>query len=169
MIADMTIIPNHPGYFATPEGQIVSIKSGEPLVLKQRIRDGYWFVTLHSRVGKKRKAHRAAVHRLVLLAFQGPPPSTLYMARHLDGNRANSRASNLAWGTAKENYADAIRHGTQGPGMRAPRRRLSECQVREIRRRLAAGESCTELALQFGVSRYYPSDIARRLTWSSLP
>ena len=36
------------------------------------------------------------VHRLVLLAFTGPPPKG-WIATHLDRNRANNCLSNLAW------------------------------------------------------------------------
>lgn len=51
------------------------------------------------------------VASLVCAAFHGPRLSGL-MVRHLDGNSLNDHADNLAWGTAAENSADAIRHGT---------------------------------------------------------
>jgi len=38
------------------------------------------------------------VHKLVLLAFVGPPPSSFWLAIHDDGNRANNVLSNLWWG-----------------------------------------------------------------------
>ena len=51
------------------------------------------------------------VHHLVLLAFVGPRPVGLEI-RHLNGNRADSRLANLAYGTRSENQMDSIRHGT---------------------------------------------------------
>jgi hypothetical protein len=62
------------------------------------------------------------VHRLVLEAFVGPCPEGME-CRHLDGNPGNNRLENLAWGTARENWEDALRHGTAAlkPGGTAPR------------------------------------------------
>lgn len=57
------------------------------------------------------------VHRLVALAFLGPRPEGQEV-RHLDGDRTNCTASNLAYGTRSENLADAQRHGTHPTGSR---------------------------------------------------
>lgn len=54
------------------------------------------------------KSHE--VHRLVALAFIGPRPEG-YEVRHLDGDRLNPHASNLAYGTVSENLFDRVRHG----------------------------------------------------------
>lgn len=51
------------------------------------------------------------VQELVLEAFVGPRPTGL-LARHLNGNPEDCSVGNLAWGTQKENMADAVRHGT---------------------------------------------------------
>lgn len=56
-------------------------------------------------------ANARYVHRLVLEAFVGPCPEGME-CRHLDGNPANNRPGNLAWGTPRENQADSARHGT---------------------------------------------------------
>ncbi|WP_040828884.1 NUMOD4 motif-containing HNH endonuclease [Nocardia jiangxiensis] len=50
------------------------------------------------------------VHRLVLLAFVGPPPPGTECC-HFDGNPANNRLDNLRWGTRSENMRDRVRHG----------------------------------------------------------
>jgi thymidylate synthase (FAD) len=52
------------------------------------------------------------IHRLVLEAFSGPSGPN-EEARHLNGNRLDSRLCNLRWGTVCENVADRLRHGTQ--------------------------------------------------------
>lgn len=69
---------------------------------------GYDVVSL-SRGGK---SYARTVHRLVLEAFRGERPRG-QEARHLNGNRADNRLSNLAWGTPKENAADRITHDSQ--------------------------------------------------------
>lgn len=73
--------------------------------------------------------------------------------RHLDGNPANNRLSNLKWGTKVENESDKRRHGTSNVGPRNGQAKLNVDQVAEIRRRYAVG-GVTQLALarEFGVS-----------------
>ena len=52
------------------------------------------------------------VHELVLLAFVGPRPiiEDRSEIRHLDGDKFNNQASNLVYGTVKENAADRKLH-----------------------------------------------------------
>lgn len=164
----MNAIPGFDGYFATEDGRIVSMRSGAPVELRQRIRRGYWVVTLHIRMRGQVQARSRHVHQMVLPAFKGEAPGPKYMVRHLDGDSLNNDVSNLAWGTAKDNAEDAVRHGTIGPGMKARRRRLDDAQVRQIRDRFAAGESDALLATEYGVSAGYPSKLARRICWAHL-
>jgi hypothetical protein len=51
------------------------------------------------------------VHTLVMAAFVGPPPKGMEV-RHLNGDRSDSRLSNLAYGTRSENIYDLVKHGT---------------------------------------------------------
>jgi hypothetical protein len=68
------------------------------------------------------------VARLVAEAFSGPPPFDGAVVMHLDENAANNRASNLRWGTQKENlnapgfleYCRS-RTGENHPKAKAPR------------------------------------------------
>jgi hypothetical protein len=43
------------------------------------------------------------VHRIVCVAFHGPPPSNQHVVDHIDTNRANNRPENLRWLTRLEN------------------------------------------------------------------
>lgn len=76
----------------------------------QRSWNGYYRVILTGDDAKR----LFTVHRLVATAFHGPAPDGAEV-RHLDGDRANNRADNLAWGTHSQNMNDAYRHGTH-PG-----------------------------------------------------
>ena len=58
------------------------------------------------------------MHRIVALAFAGPQPAARVEVRHLNGNRHDNRALNLAWGTAKENAMDREQHGRTSRGLR---------------------------------------------------
>lgn len=54
---------------------------------------------------------KGLVHKLVCEAFHGPKPTSGHQVRHLNGDRSDCRAANLAWGTAKENAQDRTAHG----------------------------------------------------------
>ena len=56
---------------------------------------------------------RRYVHRMVLEAFVGPPPSPEHQTAHGNGDRADNRLENLRWATPVENQADVDRHGTR--------------------------------------------------------
>lgn len=43
------------------------------------------------------------IHQLICEAFNGPKPAPDAVVMHIDENAANNRASNLQWGTQKEN------------------------------------------------------------------
>lgn len=120
----------------------------EPLVMKLGTKpNGYRYVVLGS--GKSRRT--ATIHRLVLETFIGPAGER--EASHLDGDRGNNRLSNLAWETRDENHRRKIGHGTSHAGEGNQNAALTESDVREIRRRGAAGESPAQIAPDFPVTR----------------
>jgi hypothetical protein len=95
---------------------------------------------------KDGKAHPYAVHRLVLLAFVGPPPEDKPQCRHLDGNRANPVLENLCWGSQLDNEQDKRDHGTSTKKTKEERN--------EINRLWATGRyQQRELARMFGVTQ----------------
>lgn len=109
------------------------------------------------------------VHRLVSIAFNGPPPSPLHGAAHFDGNKTNNHRSNLRWATSKENHQDRVRHGTDFKGTRNPLVKLTEDQVNAIRLEVAS-ESCRrqdEIANDYGVYRTTISKIKNGRRWAS--
>lgn len=102
-------------YEVSSDGQIRTLPRidsyGRPV--KGRLRtlsvvgNGYQLITMSSD-GKKAGRY---VHVMVAEAFHGPGPHGMEV-RHLDGNKLNNRASNLAWGTSGENKLDMVRHGS---------------------------------------------------------
>lgn len=97
-------LPDCPGYSVSSLGRVRRFRQPTiPYILKQHASDGYPTVWLRSRGNVK-------VHVLVLCAFAGPrPPGAC--ARHLDGDAKNNSTTNLAWGSARDNYLDGVRHG----------------------------------------------------------
>lgn len=76
-----------------------------------------------------------SIHRLVLLAFVGDPPTTKHVGAHQNGLRSDNRLENLRWATHAENFADRRMHGTYPYGEKNPNARLSDADVRIIRSR----------------------------------
>jgi hypothetical protein len=108
------------------------------------------------------------LHVLVCKAFNGPPPFSGALVRHLDGDPLNNVASNLAWGTHRENAADARAHGTIARGRRNGHCRLTEEDVRGIRRALRSGSTQAAVGRPYGVNQSTVSKIARGERWGWL-
>lgn len=107
------------------------------------------------------------VHRLVLDAFVGPCPKGME-CRHLNGDPADNRLGNLAWGTRLENFADRTRLGEHNAprGTLQPHAVLDEEKVRIIRREVASGRAQASVGADFGVSQNHVSMIVNRKLWA---
>lgn len=115
-------VPGYEGFYeVTTTGEVISLPRtrGRALLpgrILQQIphpRFGYMRVSL-SREGV---VSVRSVHSLVTEAFIGPRPLG-HEVRHLDGNPANNRLSNLTYGTRAQNEADKRAHGTNYPANR---------------------------------------------------
>lgn len=167
------LIEEHPGYRVGDDGSFWSRKrrgtSGvfgpwqRIKATQQKQRGGYLQVGMYE--GDQRSFKK--VHVLVLEAFVGECPQG-HEARHLDGNPANNRLSNLAWGTPEENHADKEVHGRVPRGGCHANAKLTQQQVDEIRRR-RPGETLSRLATEFGVSDVLISQIANGKSWRGAP
>lgn len=90
-------VPGWP-YQASDKGRIrnaISLHVLKPVIRAKK----YYGVNLSSGNGQSRSEY---VHRLVLMAFMGPPPEG-YEAYHVDGQSLDNRPSNLCWATHAEN------------------------------------------------------------------
>lgn len=132
-------IPGFDGYFASADGRIWREmrdpnRAGLWRELGGRLKKGkrYRKVNLQWRGRKVTEA----VHRLVLLAWRGPPPSDAHESRHLDGDGLNNAIENLEWSTHVDNVADQLRHGTRLSGDLHPMSRAQRNAL--MRRRFAS-------------------------------
>lgn len=112
MTEEWRTIPTFPGYEASSLGRIRPTKPRyttgrgatiKPWVVEQNGRLAA-YVSLH----ENKKRAKQLVHRLVALAFLGPPPEGKNDCCHGDHNSLNNVASNLRWDThaanIQENY-----------------------------------------------------------------
>lgn len=154
-------IPGQPGYEVSSLGRVRSwraARGNDPRLSESHelhscsCRRGYRSVSLRrGRGGGWTSVH---IHRLVMEAFVGPCPEGLQV-RHLNGNPADNRLANLRYGTAKENYADAVRHGTSARGERNGNALLTCHQVDAVRFAVSLGRfSMREIARRLGVPHH---------------
>lgn len=122
----------------------------------------YLSVTLTNPAGVK---YACAVHMLVCTAFCGPR-SENSECRHLDGDRSNNAASNLAWGSRSDNRMDQRRHGRLNEGEAHGMARLTASDVIAIR---ASTETAIDLAKMFACSVVHIYNIKKRKVWKSVP
>lgn len=166
-------IPGFSGYQASTHGRVRSLDRTDTLgrlafgrVLQPRKSErGYLSVGVTAD-GAARPQTRS-VHGLVARAFHGPRPDGKEVA-HGDGDPANCRPDNLRYATHVENEADKVAHGTKfiASGEANGHAKLSEADVREVLRRLAAGERQKDCARDLGVDPSLISHIKRGAHWA---
>lgn len=104
----------HGPYFISNCG---NVRKGHTPILAARDRWGYPMVNVNCKDGVRR---RVFVHKLVAEAFHGPRPVG-HEVNHKNGNKADSRASNLEWVTRSENEKHAYRTGLKVHWMAMPK------------------------------------------------
>ena len=169
-------IPNYEGlYEASSSGRVRSIdrivtqysaKAGKPVPLRRSGKvlcqdlqvTGYFSLTL-SKDGVRR-THR--VNIVVCKAFHGNPPIG-HVCRHLNGIRSDNSASNLCWGTHKENQADRHIHGTHLCGESVATAKFSADQISKMR-----GMHFHLAYREFGISRTHFYRVRKGESWAHL-
>lgn len=148
-------IPDFPLYAITLTGQVWSVKPpngrspmrGIPKLMKVRCVHNAWTVNLHNESG----IHSMTIARLMLISFVNNAPFEDAKASFIDGNFSNFALSNLEWTTHSWYRMRAVkRHGGNyiygediGPA------KLTEVQVRQIRRAYLNGVTITSLAKDY--------------------
>jgi hypothetical protein len=93
-------------YWWSSEGRIASVR----ILTPQPNSDGYPQVRLH----RGGRSWFVAVHQLIMLGAEGPPPAgpdgKLMEVLHRNGKPGDVRRRNLRYGTKAENRADRERH-----------------------------------------------------------
>lgn len=165
-------IPGYEGrYEASTEGRIRSVdrtvysrnwSTGKPFARRisgRILRPGRYCKAGHLSVILGRRAPGTPVHQLVMKTFVGPAPAGQEI-RHLNGDPKDNRLKNLKYGTRTENILDVYRQGKAW-------RTLTAADVKDIRQALAAGESQSNIARRYCVSRscIHSIKIGRTYSW----
>lgn len=114
--------------------------------------------------GKHHRAHHVA------LMLSGKPRSDGQIARHHCDVPLCVNPKHLAWGTQSENVADMMNRGRNvaPQGSAHGNSKLTEDQIADIRNRFASGETKTDIARDFNVSRYAIYWIIKK-GWNHVP
>lgn len=157
-------IAGHSDYFILDDGTVISTKRKNPIVLSQASQGRYQIIGLVDADGDQRMH---LVHDLVLSTFDRPRPSPDSQCRHLNGIATDNRIENLAWGSAKENGQDRVRHGHQRNvyGESNSSSKLTERGVLQILERVDAGERQEDIANDFKISKSMVSKLKRGKAW----
>ena len=106
-------------------------------------------------------------HRVSYELHVGPIPEGLHVLHRCDVP-ACVNPDHLFLGTPADNTADMMAKGRQRKGESENRSKLTEADVREIRRRSESGEEGRALAPEFGVCEGTISMVINRKTWTHL-
>jgi hypothetical protein len=148
-----------PKYAVTSDAEIYDISGDAPLLIKQhRAKTGYYVVWMRQ---AQKAPKMVPVHKVVAQSFLGAKPSKKHLIRHVDGDCHNNTLGNLAWGTVKENAADRIKHN-------ADRTKLTDKEVRLIRKRLKRGDDPEDLAREMGLSFMTVNGILHKRTYKGV-
>lgn len=169
------ILPAFPDYEIFEDGSIERVRSvlngAVGPIVGRVLNSGYRQFKLVDAVGSRR-AVRA--NRLVCEAFHGAPPTDAHHAAHLNGDRLDNRASNLAWKTPIENATDRDAHGTTARGAKVKNQfgtsPLTEERVAAARAsfRGARGD-LTRLSREYGVTRSAMARVLSGEAWAHVP
>lgn len=131
--------------------------------------DGYLRYRLIDPNGEKRTV---IAQRLVAEAFIGPAPTDAHEVAHNNGSRIANHFSNLRWATRKENDSDTIIHGTARVGVGNGNAKLTDQDVRDIRRvyrqikNRERDEKISDLARSYGIHHATLINIATGKSWA---
>lgn len=145
-----------PGYSITKEGRVWSHRSSK--FLKPRpLPTGYLRVSLPTR-------RDTYIHRLVGETFLIKTKGKDFI-NHKNGDKSDNRTENLEWVTCQENSKHRIDVLKQGYGDKHCFAKVTNTQVREIKKRLATGEKPTAIARSYPLSRKAICNIKHGRAW----
>lgn len=114
-------------------------------------------------IGFNGQKKNVAVHKMVLLAFVGPPPDGMECC-HNNGNASDNRLENLRWDTHFKNNQDRKKHGKYATGENHHMAKLTKEQVDLIRLSIKPAK---EISKDFGIAVSHVHRIKNNQCWTA--
>jgi len=115
--------------------------------------------------GRRSGNRHGYAHRFAWEQANGPIPEGLHVLHKCD-NPPCVNPAHLFVGTHQDNMRDMVAKKREGRGETLPQAKLTEQSVREMRQRHADGETCVDLAKEYGVTHMTASRALRRISWT---
>ena len=123
--------------------------------------DGYLTINMRFKEDGKLEYVTLFHHRIVAEIFVPNPKNKPYVI-HLDGDKSNNSAENLAWATQEERYAHQVKLGLYC------KPKLTVEKVLEIKKQLKKRIPVNTIAGKYGVSHTQIHRINRGENWASV-
>ena len=164
-------LPSAPGYGVSNDGRIWSqrpINGIGPMTMWRELQPipnykGYHRISLRI----NNQTRNFSVHRLILESFTGTCPPGMEGC-HNNNIVTDNNIKNLRWDTRSGNFSDKHANGTAPIGNNHPQARLTEDDVRSIRREAADGRTVTSLMNEYQVTRCHIHGIIKRKVWKHI-
>lgn len=138
-------------------------------LLKPKItKTGYVQYALPRVSGVGSRTQYFGVHRLVLVAFIGDPPTPQHIARHKNHDRSDNRVENLEWGTHQDNMNDLRVSGRAARGVKAHKAVIDNDIVKRVAELLRTGLGSTAVSRATGISHSTVASIKYGKSWGWL-
>ena len=140
----------------------------EHVLRKIRIADnGCWEYTGFRNKQGYGRVENVLAHRVVYEALRGSANGLVVC--HSCDNPPCCNPAHLFLGTRSDNSADKVAKGRVPRGSQLPQSKITETDVVEIRRRVAAGEPMRVVGAAFGIAQPTVSEIWNRKKWRHVP
>lgn len=154
---------NHfPNYQITDSGEV--LKTNGEIKASSIDKKGYHHITLSNKGNKT----TFLLHKLVALHFI-PNINNLPQINHIDGNKSNNCKDNLEWVNGSTNIIHSFNNGLSDyKGEKNGRAKLTNNQIKEIKKLINNKIKLKDIALQFNVHPNTISEIKRNKKWKHI-
>ena len=172
-------VPGWTTYAVSNLGRVKRLIAARGTSAHRVLKPHFWFTNYYAAClstplgNRKYRFGRYLIHRLVMLAFVGPPPDPKMFVNHKNGIKTDNRLDNLHYVTRSENAQHAsklglLKHPSPPCGEHSRMSTISRAMAQHILDTPRTTGSDKDLAKQLGISMSIVNYIRSRKTWKHL-